>query len=336
MSREDEQDGDMLRHYLTPIQPFLDDPAWTDIAINRPLELWAKGFGNWEKFAVPELTFEHLKKTATLIASYNRKTISTAKGLLSAIMPDRERVNIAIPPACIDGTISFTIRKFSDVDKSLDELEAEGAFDLVEDASKEVQPFEKELLELKAEKKIAQFLKKAIEHRRTILIVGATGSGKTFVMKSLAKAIPKERRLITIEDVNEVFLREHENKVHLIFAREDEGNNRVTAKEALAACLRMTPDIILNAELRGDEAWEFIKNVGTGHPGSITTAHANGAFEAFEQILALVKDSKTGAHLETDFIKRRLFGTIDIVLFYSQRKLREVYYDPDFKRKHLA
>jgi type IV secretion system protein VirB11 len=88
--------------------------------------------------------------------------------------------------------------------------------------------------------------------------------------------------------------------------------------------------------LRGDEAWEFIKSINTGHPGSISTMHANGAYEAFEQLTALIKDSSTGAHLDSAYVKHRLLTTLDIVLFYSGRKLREIYYDPEFKRKHMA
>ena len=86
-------------------------------------------------------------------------------------------------------------------------------------------------------------------------------------------------RLITIEDVHEIFLNQHPNKVHLFYSREDEGGSKVSPKQALASCLRMKPDRILLAELRGDEAWEFIKSVNTGHPGSISTMHANGAYE---------------------------------------------------------
>jgi type IV secretion system protein VirB11 len=90
------------------------------------------------------------------------------------------------------------------------------------------------------------------------------------------------------------------------------------------------------AELRGDEAWEFIKSINTGHPGSISTMHANGAFDAFEQLTALIKDSRTGAHLDSGYIKQRLFTTLDVILFYDKYKLREIYYDPEFKRKHMA
>jgi type IV secretion system protein VirB11 len=95
----------------------------------------------------------------------------------------------------------------------------------------------------------------------------------------------------------------------------------------------MKPDRILLAELRGDEAWEFIKSVNTGHPGAISTLHANGATDAFEQLAAFVKDSRAGAHLDMGYIERRLFNTVDIVLFYQNRQLKEIYYDPERKRQ---
>ena len=245
-------------------------------------------------------------------------------------------MQVIIPPACEPNTVSITIRKPSMIDKTLDELDAEGAFEEFMDVDDELLPFEHELLKLKAERHIKEFLDLAVSKHRNILIVGKTGSGKTTVTKSLTRSIPFEERLITIEDVHELFLNQHSNKVHLFYGREDESGAKVTPKQALASCLRMKPDRILLAELRGDEAWEFIKSINTGHPGSISTMHANGAYEAFEQLTALIKDSRTGAHLDTAYIKHRLFTTLDVILFYHKRKLQEIYYDPEFKRKQLG
>ena len=199
-----------------------------------------------------------------------------------------------------------------------------------------MKPFERDLLALRRAGRIAEFLDRSVLERRNILIVGKTGSGKTTITKSLIRSIPHWERLITLEDVHELFLQYHRNKVHLFYAREGEGGSKVSAKQMLSSCLRMKPDRILLAELRGDEAWEYVKAINTGHPGSITSMHANGAMEAFEQLTALIKDSPTDAHLDAAYIKRRLFTTIDVVLFYDQRKLREIYYDPEFKRSQMA
>jgi len=335
-AHETTQSAEMLKEYLQPLSPYLDDPDLNEVCINRPGEVWTEGRKGWVCHLVPALTFFHCRQLATLIAGFNGKSISEKKPVLSAALPNGERVQVIVPPACEAGTISVTIRKPSLIDKTLEELESEGAFEECAEVDEELQPFEHDLIRLKKEGKIKEFLDLSVRMHRNILIVGKTGSGKTTITKSLIRSIPIEERLITIEDVHELFLNQHKNKVHLFFAREDEGGATVSPKQALASCLRMKPDRILLAELRGDESWEFIKSVNTGHPGSISTMHANGAFESFEQLTALIKDSRTGAHLDTDYIKHRLFTTIDVVLYYHQRKLREIYYEPETKRKYLG
>ncbi len=330
------QSSTMLDEYLAPLVPFLRDPNLTEICVNRPQEVWTESRTGWSQHVVPGLSFSYCRQLATLIASYNRKTIAQDKPVLSASLPTGERVQVLVPPACEAFTVSITVRKPSIIDKTLEELDREGAFTACADVSSDLQPFETELLRLKEQRSVMAFLDLAVRRHRNILIVGKTGSGKTTVTKSLIRSIPAEERLITIEDVHELALNHHGNKVHLFYGRDDEGGAPVTAKQALTACLRMKPDRILLAELRGDEAWEFIKSVNTGHPGSISTMHANGAFEAFEQLTALIKDSRAGAHLDTAYIKHRLFTTLDIVLFYQQRQLREIYYDPGYKRQQLG
>ncbi|SMB33209.1 Type IV secretion system protein VirB11 (plasmid) [Sterolibacterium denitrificans] len=334
--KDEGQSSEMLDEYIEPLREYLADETLTEVCVNRPREVWTEGRDGWKRHDAPALSFNHCRQLATLIASYNGKAISNDKPVLSAALPNGERVQVIIPPACEPHTVSITIRKPSMIDKTLDELDAEGAFEEFADVDDELQPFEHELVRLKDEKRIKDFLDLAVRKHRNILIVGKTGSGKTTITKSLIRSIPAEERLITIEDVHELFLNQHDNKVHLYYAREDEGGAKVTPKQALASCLRMKPDRILLAELRGDEAWEFIKSVNTGHPGSISTMHANGAFESFEQLTALIKDSRTGAHLDTNYIKHRLFTTIDVVLFYNQRKLREIYYDPEHKRQLMG
>lgn len=334
---EDKQSSAMLDEYLEPLRHFLDDEDLTEICVNRPREVWTENWKGWQRHTVEELTFNHCRQLAALIAGFNDgKAISADKPIMSATLPAGERVQVIIPPACESHTVSITIRKPSLVDKTLDELDHEGAFQEYENIKEGLQPFEHELLRLKGDKRIKDFLDLAVRKHRNILVVGKTGAGKTTVTKSLIRSIPPEERLITIEDVHEIFLHEHENKVHLFYGREGEGGMKITAKQALMSCLRMKPDRILLAEMRGDEAWEFIKSINTAHPGSISTMHANGAYEAFEQLTALIKDSRTGAHLDTAYIKHRLFTTLDVILFYHQRKLREIYYNPEFKREQLG
>ena len=334
---EDAQPSEMLAEYLLPLRSFLENAHLNEICVNRPREVWTESKEGWVRHSAPDLSFQHCRQLATLIASFNGKAIGPSKPVLSATLPGGERAQVIIPPACEPHTVSITIRKPSQVDKTLDELESEGAFASVRnvDASGTLLPHETELLHLKEAQRFKDFLRLAMCHGKTVITVGKTGSGKTTISKSLTHCIPQHERLVTIEDVHEMRLHAHPNRVHLFYSREDEGETRVSPKQALASCLRMKPDRILLAEMRGDEAWEFIKAVGSGHPG-VSTAHAGGAREAFDQLVALIKDSPTGAHLDAAYIKKRVFETVDIVLYYVNRQLREVYYDPAFKRLQLG
>jgi len=328
--------ADMLYEFLTPLRAQLIDDSVNEVAINRPGEFWTEGRGGWKRHEANELGFEQCRHLASLIAAFNGKGIDAEAPILSGSLIYGERAQIAIPPACEPGTVSITIRKPSLYEKTLEELDNEGAFSECTPVVDAVQDFEHELVALLGQKRMREFLELSVLRHRTIMVVGKTGSGKTTVMKSLIRCIPPEERLITIQDVHELFLPHHPNKVHLFYARAEEKGAVVLPKHALASCLRMKPDRILLAELRGDEAWEFIKNVNTGHPGSLTSMHANGAIETFDQLTALIKDSQTGAHLDASYIRQRLFATVDIVLFYHQRKLREVYYDPERKRRAMV
>jgi type IV secretion system protein VirB11 len=322
----------MLEQYMLPIAPYLAGEL-TDLCINRPRELWIKGVDGWQRHDVPALSYQHCTMLAATIASYRKKPTMP---ILSATLPEGERVHVVSPPACEPNTVSISIRKPSPVDWTLEQLETAGVFDLCVDVTDTLQAFEHELLRLKEQRKIREFLDLAVRRHRNILIVGKTGSGKTTITKALSDSIPPGERIITIEDEHELFMSRHPNRVHLFYGREDEPGNQVTAAQALAACLRMAPDRIWLAELRGPEAWEYIKSISTGHPGSIATMHANGAYEAFDQLAAHVKDSRTGSHLDIGYIRKRLVATIDIVLYFSQFKLREIYYDPEAKRGSLV
>lgn len=322
----------MLDQYMRPIAPYLAADI-TDLCINRPGELWTRDANGWHHHAVPALTYQHCTQLATTIASYRGKP---GMPILSAALPGGERVQVISGPACEPLTVSVSIRKHPAADFTLDQLDAQGAFAACAPVGAGLQPFEHELVALREARQFRQLLDLAVRRHRNILIVGKTGSGKTVVTRALSGCIPRGERVITIEDEHELFMRDQLNKVHLFYGRDDEASAKVTAAQALAACLRMAPDRIWLAEMRGPEAWEYIKSISTGHPGSIATMHANGAYEAFDQLAAHVKDSRTGAHLDIGYIKQRLIATIDIVLFFDQHKLRESYYDPEAKQHGLV
>jgi len=332
----DAANATVLFHHLDPIKEFLQDSSLNEVCINRPGEVWTEGHDGWKRHEAGAVDFLWCERFGALLGNANRKAISSESPIMSASLPSGERAQVVVAPACPQKTVSITIRKPSFVDLALDALEEGGAFDGVQMVSEELTDGEKALVQLREAGHIKQFLTQAVLLKRNILLVGKTGSGKTTVIKSLIDVVPKNERLITIEDVHELPMRGHPNKVHLFYARDEEGGARVTAKSALASCLRMKPDRIMLSELRGDEAWEFVKSVSTGHPGSISSMHANGAYEAFEQLASFIKDSATGRHLETAYIKHRLFTTLDIVLFFDRFKLREIYYEPERKRQKMG
>ena len=172
-----------------------------------------------------------------------------------------------------------------------------------------------------------------MEHKRNIVIAGKTGSGKTTLARSICEEVPATERIVTIEDVHELALPNHPNRIHLMYG---EGEGRVSADTCLAACMRLSPDRIFLAELRGSEAWEYVMSLNTGHPGSVTTTHANSAIQAFERIASLIKNSDVGRGLDVSEIRRVLHRTLDVVLFMVDRKVTEIFYDPIFAKERMS
>lgn len=336
-----------VNQLMRPIFPHLDRPEVFEITVNSPGELWARTFEGWQVVQVPELTMAHLRSLATAIAVFNSISLHS---IVSVILPGGQRGQIVLPPACIEGTLSLMIRKSMPLVKTLDELAAEGAFDSANDVSfnrptvDEVQDlvtkrdftrlaqFEADLLTLKREGRWKEFLDMCVSTRRNMIIAGKTGSGKTTFARSLIERIPSTERLLTIEDVHELCLENHPNRVHMLYGY---GKGRVTAVEALRSAMRQSPDRIFLAELRGDEAWEYLGSANTGHPGSITTIHANNAIQTYQRAGTLIKQSEVGRTLDMELINRTLYSTIDVVLYFSERKLCEVFYDPIFAKKQM-
>jgi type IV secretion system protein VirB11 len=171
---------------------------------------------------------------------------------------------------------------------------------------------------------IESFFKACVRNKLTMLLCGATGSGKTTMGKSLISAIPVHERLITIEDTLELVI-PHENHVRLLYSKSGIGLGGVTAEALLQASLRMRPDRILLGEMRDDAAWTYLNEVISGHPGSISTIHGGSPVQGFKMLFSLAKGSQQGAALEDKTLIEMLSGAIDVIVpFHTTGEVYEI------------
>jgi len=322
-----------LRAFLEPILEILKDPEVNEITINKPHEyIIEKADG--KKFIETEMfSMDDLNQLAILIATNSSQKINSKNPILSASLPDGERVQVVISPAVEKGQIAMSIRKPTVLDLSIDDYESSGSFDDVVVVHDEyMSEIDAELLRLKNEGKIAEFLKKAVKNKKNIIISGGTSSGKTTVTNAMIKEIPLDERIISIEDVREVVLKQPD-RLHLLCSKGGQGEAKVTPKELLEACLRLNPDRIMLSELRGEEAFYFLRAVNSGHAGSITTLHADSTKGCFDQIVMMVNQGDT--NLTEDSIREYLHKVIDVVIQFkkvgSKRKMTELYFEPKGK-----
>lgn len=295
-----------LHSYLAPFAETLSRSDVTDIYVNRPGELWAETIGGGgERHEVNNLDTNTLDRLARQIAALSHQGISREHPLLSARLPDGSRVQIAVPPAT-RGEIAFAIRKHVSPDLTLSDYVTAGAFELSGGDRTEVQ---RRLEHLLAEGDVAGMLESAVRSRCNILVSGGTSTGKTTFLNALLREVPADERLILIEDTPELRL-SHANAVGLLAARSALGEARVSANDLVAASLRMRPDRIILGELRGDEALAFLRAVNTGHPGSMTTVHADSPEGAIEQIALLVLQA--GTQLSRADVHHYVRSTIDV------------------------
>jgi type IV secretion system protein VirB11 len=325
---------------LRALRPLLDDAEVTELCINRPGEAFLETSQGWRRESIPFADFAWCQRLAKLVANATKQRIDTESPLLSASLPSGERIQIVMPPATTAGCVAITIRRPSDEVWSIEQLSRSGIFRATRRASETLDEHEEKLLQLLGAQEYESFMRLAVLSRKNILVSGPTGSGKTTWTRALIREIPSDERLITIEDAQELRLDGHPNHVRLYYSKDDQGLAKVTPKQLLESCLRMKPDRILLAELRAEEAFDYLRNVNSGHPGSITSIHAASAELAFEQLVLLVKQSRGGQELSRADIKNLLYMLIDVVIQFGvenrQRIITEIWYAPERKRSSLA
>jgi type IV secretion system protein VirB11 len=317
-----------LETYLEPLKAIFAEDGVNEISINRPFEVWVEKKGEIRYESMPDLDFEHLKGLALLVAQSTEQRISEEAPLLSATLPTGFRIQIVMPPACEPGTICMSIRKPSALRLDLEGYAKLGAFDRT--SAQELQDENIGILrDLLAKNQIKEFLSHAVRSKQNIVISGGTSTGKTTFTNAMLKAIPTDERLITVEDAREIELSQHANRVHLLASKGGQGRAKVTTQDLIEACLRLRPDRIIVGELRGAEAFSFLRAINTGHPGSICTLHADTPMMAIEQLKLMVMQAGLG--MPPSEIKEYILNVVNIVVQLKRaekghRYVSEVYY----------
>lgn len=337
------QDTSVINTFLktTGLQAFLEQDGVTEIIVNRPYEIITESREGWLYHDAPGASYNDLLDLAITINGYNNgaEPLDAENPIKSLVMPGGERMQVIMPPACESGCLSLTIRKPSLTRFSLDDYIHSGRFANVRFAGKtsvELTDTQRHLLGLFGKARaddtaFKAFFQAAVEARLNFLVVGGTGSGKTTIAKAIADLFPLDRRIITVEDVHEMALPYHRNHVHLFYKR-----GGVQARYLIEAAMRMKPDHIFLAELRGDEAWSYLEALNTGHEGSITTIHANNTYASFARLASIVKQSTVGLTLDYDFVLKTIKTSIDVVLFFNHTYMTEIYFNPVEKNQLLA
>lgn len=309
---------------------YLRDKTINEICYNGDKKIWFQNkIGLWE-CEDTDLDFDSASAFAQASASYKEDQVDKAKPILSCVLTSGERVQIVLPPASKKDLISITIRKPSQTRFKMEDYKQSGLFNEIKKQTKVLNQKDLELLDLYKNNHFEKFLEKAVFYGKNVVICGETGSGKTTFMKSLIDYIPLDSRIITIEDVEEIVLYEHKNFVQLFYPSEAKNDDFLNSATLLKSCLRMKPDRILLAELRGGETYDFINVLSSGHGGSITSCHAGSSADCFKRLSMMMLQNPQGQKIPFEIIQKILFDLIDIIIHIyahnGQRRIGEMYY----------
>ncbi len=301
--------GVFLQACLAPFEFALGQPDVTDIYVNRPGEMWIERLGgDLTRHQDARLTPAVLQRFAQQLAALTHQGINREHPLLSSRLPDGSRIQIVAPPAT-RGPLALAIRRHLVAGISLDDYQASGAFEDAETSGAAHPSALTEVQNLLSSAQLSGALSLAVRSRMNILVSGGTSTGKTTFLNALLREVPAGERLILIEDTPEL-APPHENLVGLVAVRGSLGEARVTTDDLLSASLRMRPDRLILGELRGSEAFAFLRAVNSGHPGSMTTIHADSPERAVEQLALLVLQG--GFRLSREDIRHYVRNTVDV------------------------
>jgi type IV secretion system protein VirB11 len=327
-----------LTYLMLPLTEWLEDAATEEVCINRPGEAFIRQNGQFRVESTP-LTLADLEDIATLAGALRKQDVGPRNPLCATELPGGERLQICLPPAVPTGTVSLTIRKPGRNVSPITSVTSRYQSDRWNQWQKRQEMRRRNLgaiLALYDSGDLEAFLSTCVREKLTILLCGATGSGKTTMSKTLIGAIDPTERLVTIEDTLELVIPQP-NHVRLLYSKDDIGLSHVTAEALLQASLRMRPDRVLVQELRDDAAGTYINEVVSGHPGSITSIHGKDAPQAFKKLFSLVKGSPNFQSWDDATLIELLATAVDVIIPFENKgnnyAIGEVWLAADAERR---
>ncbi len=274
---------------LGPIETLLKDPTVTDILVNTHTSVFVERFGLLETTPVRFKDEAHLLRIINKMVAGVGRRVDESSPMVDARLPDGSRINVAIRPIAVDGPL-VSIRKFSKRPYSMDRLVEVGAL----------------------KHAMAEVLRAAVAGKISLVVSGGTGSGKTTMLNALSSYISPRERLITIEDAAELQLQQPHVARLETRPPSVEGRGEVRQRELLKNALRMRPDRIILGECRGEEAFDMLQAMNTGHEGSMTTVHANTPRDALGRIEQMI--GMTANPMSAQSIRGQIASAIQIVV----------------------
>lgn len=278
---------------LDILQPLIEDKAITEVMVNGPDDIFIEKDGRVEKLEIRFDSQEKLEDVIQTIVSRVNRVVNESSPIVDARLKDGSRVSVVLPPIALNGPI-LTIRKFPEKPMSIEQLVKMGS---ITDQAAEV-------------------LQRMVIAKYNIFICGGTGSGKTTFLNALSNFIPKEERIITIEDSAELQISSVDNIVRMETRNANtEGKGEITIRDLIKTSLRMRPERIVVGEVRGAEALDMLQAMNTGHDGSLSTGHANSTKDMLSRLETMVL---CGAPLPLEAIRQQIASAIDIVIHLSR------------------
>lgn len=286
------------------LSDLLEDDSITEIMINGYDQIFVEKDGRIQSFSQSFESEDRLASIIQQIVAGCNRLVNEAVPIVDARLPDGSRVNVVLPPVALDGP-TMTIRKFPKEKMTMERLIELGALD----------------------EETARFLKLLVKARYNIFVSGGTGAGKTTFLNALSDYIPKTERIITIEDSAELQLRDVENLVRMETRNSNvEGENAITIRDLIKASLRMRPDRVIVGEVRDSAAIDMLTAMNTGHDGSLSTGHANSAYDMITRLESMVL---MGIELPMEAVRRQIASAVDIIIHLGRlrdgsRKVTEI------------